>query len=252
MRSGRSRRSWSRGARLVARRADVGRGGASTGRARAERGRGREALLAGAAAAGSGEEPAHPDPGVRGGDLRSSSVTLPTASSCWPSCSVSAGIGFWRERDARAAIAAADAARLAIETQVIRDGATARRRRAARDARAGRRIVRPVGGRARARRRRDPAIATDLLVNEASLTGRELPGREGRGRRPRRRAAGGADEHACSRERTSSAGTGARAWSSRRARAPHYGAIAGACGCGRPRPSSSAACGSSATCWPAR
>jgi Mg2+-importing ATPase len=83
---------------------------------------------------------------------------------------VSAGIGFWRERDARAAIERLRA-RLAIETQVIRDGA--RQRIRATDVVPGDVVVLSAGALVPA----DAVLceATDLHVNEAILTGETFP-----------------------------------------------------------------------------
>jgi Mg2+-importing ATPase len=83
---------------------------------------------------------------------------------------VSAGIGFWRERDARAAIARLRA-RLAIETQVIRGGV--RQRIRATDVVAGDVVVLSAGALVPA----DAVLwdATDLHVNEAILTGETFP-----------------------------------------------------------------------------
>jgi Mg2+-importing ATPase len=83
---------------------------------------------------------------------------------------VSAGIGFWRERDARVAIARLRA-RLAIETQVIRAGV--RRRIRATEVVPGDVVVLSAGALVPA----DALLweATDLHVNEAILTGEPFP-----------------------------------------------------------------------------
>jgi Mg2+-importing ATPase len=82
----------------------------------------------------------------------------------------SAGIGLWRERDARAAIARLRA-RLAIETQVVRGGA--RQRIRATDVVPGDVVVLSAGALVPA----DALLleATDLHVNEAILTGETFP-----------------------------------------------------------------------------
>ena len=82
----------------------------------------------------------------------------------------SAGIGFWRERDARAAIARLRA-RLAIETQVIRGGVRCRIR--ATEVVPGDVVVLSAGALVPA----DAMLcdATDLHVNEAILTGETFP-----------------------------------------------------------------------------
>ncbi len=83
---------------------------------------------------------------------------------------VSAGIGFWRERDAQLAITRLRK-RLAIETQVVRDGA--RRRIHAADVVTGDVVVLSAGALVPA----DALVweATDLHVNEAILTGETFP-----------------------------------------------------------------------------
>jgi len=83
---------------------------------------------------------------------------------------VSAGIGFWRERDARNAIARLRA-RLAIETQVIRGGV--RQRIRATDVVPGDVVVLSAGALVPA----DALLwdATDLHINEAILTGETFP-----------------------------------------------------------------------------
>ena len=157
----------------------------------------------------------------------------------------STGIGFWRERGARDAIARLRA-RLTLETDVIRGGV--QRRIPAADVVPGDLVVLSAGALVPA----DGLLweATDLHVNEAILTGETFPAekRPGRSTRaPRSRRA----PTPCSWGPTSAPES--RASSSwRPGGPPRTAASRDACACGRLRRSSIGACASSASFSPAR
>ena len=151
----------------------------------------------------------------------------------------SAGVGFWRERGARDAIARLRA-RLTIETEVIRGGV--QRRIAAADVVPGDLVVLSAGALVPA----DGLLweATDLHVNEAILTGETFPAEKRIGPVDAGAPARGARQlrvHGNERPRA-----GLRASSSCRPEGPRPSARSpGGCACGRRRRSSIAACASS-------